>query len=494
MTAPYISRKFTVFVSSVTKEFDEARKILWEATYHAGHIPAIWESLPATSDDLDTLIHRRIEESDIFVILIGQDYGTRARTDVSRSFIDVELDHATRRGLPIIAFEIGPAETRPATPLDSAAKDIEQRYQRLLERIRSLTTPLTVSRDKDGGFGKLRNEYETALLLEASRLHRGGWIPAHLYDSDVDVIALAQAVSSNPFFKRFVHRLNSFTTISDRTNRYPAEKTVMADFFWDNFLPRMYLAKIRKVFFESGSTIAYVSQEFVARLYRPWVRTLATELSIQTNNVLTYLDFVLINSDADPIDVSLFPPAPAEEYYGATFGPFTSLVDMFPPEEPRPLEPGAKVMVKAMMMKLEREYSENGIILMTASGLETDSTSKFLGPHVGSYYNALMKRTLLGCGVPVVLFLEDSKLPRPFKVGECFGVCDNNAAWKRMCKTASLAIMTCTTTDSGKEEKMKLLMELGFQHFLSGRKQGEVVPLLAANSHFASRFQMSVRD
>ena len=78
-----------------------------------------------------------------------------------------------------------------------------------------------------------------------------------------------------------------------------------------NFMPRLPECDVKRLFFESGSTIGYLSYEFLRRMKRPWVRQWIAnnDISIHTNNILTYLDFVLADPYADPVECHLRPPA-----------------------------------------------------------------------------------------------------------------------------------------------------------------------------------------
>ena len=352
--------------------------------------------------------------------------------------------------------------------------------------------------------GEPPNNFAFTLQTIASSLETGGWIPARWYEEKEKQITLGETVSQNPFFLRFVQRLDSFHTLSKRTIVAQDEKEAIAEFFWDVFLPRLPLFKIDRLFFESGSTIAYLSYEFQKRTRRRWVRKWLDEaqFEIKTNNILTYLDFILADPYADPVECTLCPPAPADTYYGATFGELTSGVEMWPPSEPRRLRADAKSATKKMLASLDFK-PESTLILMTASGLD-DKTQGFHGPHVGSYYNMLFKRLLITSGVPAVVVLEQGKVSKPFLNGRCFPVCDDDGgtSWAAICRDKPLAIATCASTESVRELGKKL-RELGFHEQIAGepiersgtssaesRGKGGLSCIVAANSHFSERFKL----
>ncbi len=222
-----------------------------------------------------------------------------------------------------------------------------------------------------------------------------------------------------------------------------------------------------------------------------------TELVVNTNNILTYLDFVLADPYADPIDCRLWPPAPADTYYGATFGRLTSLIELWPPAEPRELAKDAAKALNDMADALE--FGDDTLILMTASGLD-NSTAGFQGPHVGSYYNMLIKKFLLSKDVPTALVLEDAKVFKSFHKGKCFGVCDGGGPdnWESICKTKPLAIVTCASKENAEQRQADLRdLTFEFQHIEplpsmpdDVDASGDFFCILAANQQFAERFEL----
>lgn len=487
-------RKFGVFISSVTQETKGLREILWKETYRAGHIPVVMEDDPADGRTIPAAIEQSIHEADIFVILIGQQYGKLIDPETVTSFVQHELEIARKRGLSILAFDVSIRDSPAPLPSNEMERQIDERYRKLRSSLREITQVREIELDSKHDYAAVRNEYHSALTRLAKRLTHGGWISADVYDQRADLIELGKAVSRSPFFRRFVERLNSFTTLSERTTSRSEEKEAMADFFWDQFLSRMRECDISKLFFESGSTIAYLSERFLRQLRTPSARRFSQELIVETNNILTYLEFLLVEPHFDPIDVRLFPPAPAEEYYGATFGKLTSLIPKPRPTTTYRLPAEAKNAVRKLATEIKERYGQRGIILMTASGLEMNRKCNFFGPHVGSYYNALFKLALLSSGVPVVLFLEASKIPRPFELGQCYPVCppSGDGSWASICRSRPIAVVTDVLSEDDLDEKKASLRSLGLDVNLGGKnKRSPLSVFLACNQQFDDQLNVS---
>ena len=494
-------RKFVVFVSSVVSEFPSLREELWESIYKAGHIPVVLEKYPAIPGDMRQFIADEIADSDVFVFILGWEYGDSPDGE-SPAEIDEALDQAISLKIPIIFLEAMYQQPRESQPLAPEATLIESRYHRL--RARAETHAKRTIRfhppekGEAGRYGELKQDFTNALRDLTASLSRGGWVRGEWYDRQSEEVSLTRAVSENPFFVRFLERLNSFQLLSTRTMSSRDQKEIMARYFWDIFLSRLFVCDINRLFFESGSTIAYLSYEFLTRMARPWVREQIAkkEFAIDTNNILTYLDFVLAKPDADPVKCRLNPPGPADLRYGATFGRLTSLLEMWPPTSPRDLSADAAEAVASMSRTLGCDA--NTLILMTASGLD-NSTDGFKGPHVGSYYNKLFRRLLLTNDSPTVLLLEEAKVFKKFPTGECFPVCDaaGSATWEAIRHETPLAIMTCATK-ARIEDRTRKLDELGFSIQTTGSPSGGVgisrdtnlQCILAANRRFADRFEL----
>ena len=504
-TAATPPRKFKVFVSSVSTEFDSLRQKMWESIYKAGHIPVVIEKSSSAPPDVLERIKEEVQSSDIFVFILGEEYG-RAADAENHSFTDFEINLAIQnKEISIILLRSEPPKNTQIRPASPEEEEIETRYRKMSEKVKKSAIRVISFHHEE------QNKIEYAGLCEnfTHTLHeltgtkqKGGWIPASWFDDVSEQIKLGTVVSQNPFFERLVKRLDSFLVLSRRTVTDRGQKELMSAFFWEAFLARLAVHDIKELFFESGSTIAYLSYDFIQRTKHPWVRKWIAkkDLVIKTNNILTYLDFILTDPFADPVECHLRPPAPADTYYGATFGRLTSLVKMWPPRRLRPLSDKAAKAVNRINDQLA--LGKNSLVLMTASGLD-NSNSEFKGPHVGSYYNMLIKRALLTNELPTVLVLEESKVFKKYSKGRCFAVCDRTGplSWEEICRKKPLAILTCVKPEKA-EKTCKKLGKLGFNTQLAapGKSAKEsssdqsgtrVRCILAANKLFAERFDLS---
>ncbi|MBL9171493.1 MAG: DUF4062 domain-containing protein [Verrucomicrobiales bacterium] len=86
-------RKLQVFVSSTYLDLIEERQAAVEAILTAGHIPAGMELFAAGDEEQMKLIRRWIDESDVYLLIIGTRYGSIDQGS-NKSYTELEYDYA----------------------------------------------------------------------------------------------------------------------------------------------------------------------------------------------------------------------------------------------------------------------------------------------------------------------------------------------------------------------------------------------------------------
>src|SRR5687768_9870191 len=100
-----MKRKLQVFVSSTYEDLKEERQAAVEAILKAGHIPAGMELFAAGDDSQLAIIRKWIDQSDVFMLILGGRYGTLEEKQ-QKSYIELEYDHAVREGKRLFAVII----------------------------------------------------------------------------------------------------------------------------------------------------------------------------------------------------------------------------------------------------------------------------------------------------------------------------------------------------------------------------------------------------
>ena len=98
-------KKYQIFVSSTYTDLTFERQAAVEAILKAGHIPAGMELFTATNQSQLTIIQKWIDESDIYMLILGGRYGS-IEPKSGLSYTELEYDYALQKGKPLFAVVI----------------------------------------------------------------------------------------------------------------------------------------------------------------------------------------------------------------------------------------------------------------------------------------------------------------------------------------------------------------------------------------------------
>jgi hypothetical protein len=510
-----MTRKYQVFISSSFIDLHDARLALLMATLREGHIPFGMEMLRAGARRSIEVIEQKICESDIFVVLVGARLGTRIddKPD-SLTFTESEYELALQHGLPVITFLLNDAEyerARDAIPADHEERRKEDQLRVFRERVKKIDgASRIVGYFSYNNIDGLCDQYSHAVADCVSLIDegpRGGWVPGEDFDVLNNRIHLDRSVSDNPFFRDVAQALNRFEKLSKRTKVEPHLKVAIASYFWQRYFAKLHTKRVPAVYFESGSSIAYASRAFIECVRRQsdwWFEQRMNErVRVLTNNILTYLDFLLQLAPWKPMDVRLNPPGPVSDDYGGTYGTLNFAVQESAPSLKDALRTAlhsdTQKLVDRVAAELGEELKHDGLVLMTASGVDTQPESKdapYPGPHVGSYANMLLKRSLLSLPCPKVLFIHPGKWGFDFRFNNCHAVCDQSFPWDRVRSSSPLAIALATESQGRQQQLADELAAYGFTDIdLEEVPAGIQGPwsVIAANQAFAEFFAVTRR-
>jgi hypothetical protein len=183
-----IQRKLQVFVSSTYTDLRAERQAAVEAILTAGHIPAGMELFAAGDESQLTVIKRWIEESDVFLLILGGRYGS-LETNSGKSYIQLEYEYAVQLGKPLFAVVIEDGQINERVKQAGVAA-IEQDNPQLLKQFRGAVLT-RLSR-----FWRDPKDIKLAILETLSEFSRRtdlvGWIPG---SNRVDSGALAEEIA-----------------------------------------------------------------------------------------------------------------------------------------------------------------------------------------------------------------------------------------------------------------------------------------------------------
>lgn len=122
-------KKFQVFVSSTYNDLKEERQAAVEAILSSGNIPAGMELFSAGDESQMTVIKRWINESDIYLLILGGRYGS-IESKSGKSYTHLEYEYAQEINKPLFAVVI-------------TGKGLEQKFEKIkIEALEQVNTHL----------------------------------------------------------------------------------------------------------------------------------------------------------------------------------------------------------------------------------------------------------------------------------------------------------------------------------------------------------------
>ncbi|HEV7329652.1 MAG TPA: DUF4062 domain-containing protein [Flavisolibacter sp.] len=181
-------KKLQVFVSSTYTDLIEERQAAVEAILTAGHIPAGMELFAAGDDTQWNTIKRWIDESDVFLLILGGRYGS-LETESGKSYTQLEYEYAISTGKSY--FSVVASEKFLDVKIEKRGRKVlEEDNVHLLKEFRKLVTAKMVKFYDD------IKDIKLAILETLSEFNRRedlkGWIPG---GQEVDTGVLAEQIA-----------------------------------------------------------------------------------------------------------------------------------------------------------------------------------------------------------------------------------------------------------------------------------------------------------
>jgi hypothetical protein len=94
--------KYQIFISSTFEDLRDERRAVMEQILNHGHIPVGMELFQASDEDQWNYIKRRIDDSDYYVVIIAERYGSENSAGIS--YTELEYRYAVETKIPVVAF------------------------------------------------------------------------------------------------------------------------------------------------------------------------------------------------------------------------------------------------------------------------------------------------------------------------------------------------------------------------------------------------------
>jgi len=128
-------KKLQVFVSSTFTDLREERQAAVEAILSSGHIPAGMELFAAGDESQMTVIERWIDESDVYLLILGGRYGSVDKK-TGKSYTQLEYEYALSKKKPLFAVVIND-KTLDQKIKEKGREVIEENYPNELKEFKS---------------------------------------------------------------------------------------------------------------------------------------------------------------------------------------------------------------------------------------------------------------------------------------------------------------------------------------------------------------------
>lgn len=495
-------RRYQVFISSTFTDLDDERKAAIEAVFERGHIPIALERFsPANETDLQ-VIKKAMFNSQVYLLILGHRYG-QLIPDQDISFTEFEYDLAQEYELLTLVFLFDTttvSERRKKLDPNNVRDNAElKNYERLTRFNHKITKHFRRIFTPGPHFKYL---VEIALADNLANWDKPGFIRE---PSDPVVLEGAK----NEFIGDIVAELRSFDKLYKRTKEHPDEKRGVARFFVQQYMDRLIHNRV-SLFFESGSTVAFLAKEMSKDLSKAvtLTETGAPSIQISTNNVLAYLMLWL----KARIPCTKFPwSPPVETTYGAAYGGLENLVERSPDYRLPPLDESAQREIKRLQETpfTLTSMKSPALLLGAASGLQLSSNHRLtfheagltdskkhdlegqvyrcFGPHVGSYHNKVFKRFMYATRLPIVIFVTGEKIDCNIEVGKCHFILDSQITWLEFCKDHPLSFCVGCVSEE-KPEYIKAFQAIGFD-IIDENNASPISAFMARNSAFVRDFE-----
>jgi hypothetical protein len=411
--------KLEFFIGGTRLDLSAASQKLVDTIFEAKHIASGMELWTGGIKPLKADIARHLEQCDVHIIVLGARYGEYIPGG-QISFTEWEYEQSAGKR-PILAFLLKQSEfdneRKKVILEDPSEREKTDALLKFREKLRQGRICKSFY-NTEAGIAELGRKCNNAINELINQGYLGddtGWVRA----SSQEVSTLRQ-ISKNKFLERELKRMREFSTVGERVTLDEVSKETQAKIFWETMMGKIRRYNYKNLFFESGSTLSYVSDNFEKYVLKNDID--AESWRVWTNNVFTLLQLMLYTD----VDIRRFPPfAPdPEDKYGAIFPHEWHRLRENPPRQPRRLYDAENIAVEEMRKRL-LIFDKKTLFLATTSGWDTSNkVLHFQGPHVGSHPNMLFKRAVFSTGCPVVIFLSADKLGDPFEEGVCYPIFD----------------------------------------------------------------------
>lgn len=224
-------KRYQVFISSTYDDLKAERSAVLESILKLRHIPVGMEHFVATTNEQFNYITRLIDETDYYILIVGNRYGSIA--DDGISYTEKEFDYAVSKQIPILAFV---HNTPDSLPMNKSEKSNSAKKQ--LEKFRDkVKNNRMVSLFTWDSPDSLSREVVVALTNAINDCPRPGWERVRTYDNSELLSQINDLRIENLGLKNQIDSLTHSSRLSEKINTFPWDTkiSIIGRSHWDDY-------------------------------------------------------------------------------------------------------------------------------------------------------------------------------------------------------------------------------------------------------------------
>ncbi|MCA9039841.1 MAG: DUF4062 domain-containing protein [Planctomycetaceae bacterium] len=194
--------KYQIFISSTYNDLIDERNQVIKATWEIGHIPIGMEMFSAADARQWDIITKHIDDSDYFVVIIGNRYGSM---EDNISFTEKEYDYAVAHGVPVLGFVISDEAMQKRSAIIQH-DDVRKKHEAFIKKVKQkLVSDWVDAAD-------LATKYLAALFKAFNSHPREGWVKASTAANPQTLTEVTRLSKENAELRE---KFNKFTNVSN---------------------------------------------------------------------------------------------------------------------------------------------------------------------------------------------------------------------------------------------------------------------------------------
>ncbi|MGG3449579.1 DUF4062 domain-containing protein [Domibacillus aminovorans] len=181
-----MKKKLQIFISSTYIDLKDERQAAVEAILDAGHIPAGMELFKAGNEDQLKTIKRWIDESDVYLLILGGRYGS-IETSSGKSYTHLEYEYAIEKGMPVFATVLSDSWLYSKAAQIGAGNDVfEQQEQDKYKQFKDFVHSKVIRRVED--LKDIKLSIHTTLSEFKDLYEFSGWVKGSEVEDNAELI------------------------------------------------------------------------------------------------------------------------------------------------------------------------------------------------------------------------------------------------------------------------------------------------------------------